>query len=509
VSGGALHSLSEYADLLREKGLLARAELPGGAGAETVRSLAYDSRKAAAGTLFICKGARFSPTYLEAALKAGAFACIADESAAAAGLGAGEQGGEGIPRLIVTDIRAALAAAANLYYNDVWKKLSLVGITGTKGKSTTAYYVKYILDAWSAAQGGKPCAILSGIDNYDGRVQEESHLTTPETLELHRHFQNAVDSGIRYLSMEVSSQALKYDRTGGVRFDVACFLNLGEDHISAIEHSDYEDYLSAKLRIFSQCEAACVNLESAEAPRILAAASVCPARFTLGFSEAADFRAYGARTSADGISFRVKSAGFDEEFALSMTGLFNVENALAAIAAARRLDIPAAFIRKGLRAARVSGRMEVFRDARGRTVVVDYAHNKMSFERLFQSVAQEYPGRKIHIVFGCPGGKALGRRRELGLLAGGHADRVYLTEEDAGEEAVLDICREIAAGVAEGGDPACAVIPDREEAIRRALSEAGENTVLLITGKGRETRQKRGTRYVTVPSDVEYVNQYL
>jgi UDP-N-acetylmuramyl-tripeptide synthetase len=385
-------------------------------------------------------------------------------------------------------------------------------VTGTKGKSTTVSYIKSILDAMLAARGGKPAAILSGIDNDDGVIREESHLTTPETLELHRHFANAVASGREYMVMEVSSQALKYDRTLGLCFDVACFLNIGEDHISAIEHTDFEDYFSSKLRIFEQCEAACVGADAAAAARIAMAARVCPRSFSFGFSEGADLRAKDVVPVGGGLSFRVESdvvsAAAGETFTIAMPGLFNVENALAAIAASCVLGVPVPYIRAGLAAARVAGRMEVFTGADGRVVIVDYAHNKLSFETLFKSVRNDYPGRRIGIVFGCPGGKATGRRRELGALAGEYADRLYLTEEDAGEESVTDICREIAAHAAPFGRP-CRVIPDREEAIGAALSDADANTVVLVTGKGRETRQKRGRVYVDTPSDVDYVEKYL
>jgi UDP-N-acetylmuramyl tripeptide synthase len=141
-------------------------------------------------------------------------------------------------------------------------------------------------------------------------------------------------------------------------------------------------------------------------------------------------------------------------------------------------------------------------------VIVDYAHNKMSFETLFQSTLKEYPNKKITIVFGCPGKKAQRRRQELGEIAGKYSDQVYITEEDAGEEPVLKICEEIAQHV-EKQDCSYAIIPDREEAIREAITTADDNTVVLITGKGRETRQKRGTKYIDTPSDVEYVMKYL
>ncbi|MDR1245878.1 MAG: UDP-N-acetylmuramoyl-L-alanyl-D-glutamate--2,6-diaminopimelate ligase [Clostridiales Family XIII bacterium] len=497
-------SLREYEAVLKTGGLLVRA-VPAADGAgfdeRLVDILCYDSRAARCGALFICKGTYFSEQYLADAVADGAIAYVSE--VVYADIQA--------PALIVSDIRAALAVLANCYYGEIWRKLKIVGVTGTKGKSTTVYYIKAVLDAMLAAQGKKPAAVLSGIDNFDGVICEESHLTTPETLELHEHFKNAVQSGIEYMVMEVSSQALKYKRTMGLRFDVVCFLNIGEDHISDIEHTDFEDYFSSKLKIFAQCDTACVNADASFAARITEAAKACPCSGTFGFSSGADIRGSDIRPSGEGLAFHVSgvsSGDADEDFEIAMPGFFNAENALAAIAAARALHVPETYIKAGLATARVSGRMEVFTGADGKTVIVDYAHNKLSFETLFKAVRREYAGRKISIVFGCPGKKALSRRRELGVLAGEYADFIYLTEEDAGEESAESICREIASWAAPFGRP-CRVILNREEAIREALVSADANSVVLITGKGRETRQKRGRVYIDTPSDTDYVTKYL
>ena len=414
-----------------------------------------------------------------------------------------------VPHIIVNDIRRTMALIADHYYNQIWKDLKIVGVTGTKGKSTTAYFMKYILDEYLMDQKKPVSAIISGIDNYDGVINEESHLTTPEAMELHKHFSNAVSSGIEYLSMEVSSQALKYDRTLGVTFEVGCFLNIGEDHISDVEHSSFEDYFDSKLRLFAQCRNACVNINSDQIDRILDASKACPNVLTFGLDDKADVYGYDIIKSGNSISFTVRTRDFTREFMITMAGLFNVQNALAAISMSLCLGIPMTHVEAGLKKARVSGRMEVYTSkTKSINVIVDYAHNKMSFETLFQSTIKEYPDNKIAIVFGCPGKKAFGRRRELGEIAGKYSDRVYLTEEDAGEEPVLKICEEIAQHV-EKQDCSYAIIPDREEAIREAIANAEDNTVILITGKGRETRQKRGTKYIDTPSDVEYVMKYL
>ncbi|NCC37061.1 MAG: hypothetical protein EOM24_34400, partial [Chloroflexia bacterium] len=218
--------------------------------------------------------------------------------------------------------------------------LGVVGITGTKGKSSTTYYLKYIFDEYLAACGKPESGVVSSIDTYDGMERFESHLTTPEPLDLERHFANAADAGLDYLTMEVSSQALKYDRVVNVEFAAAVFLNISTDHISPIEHPDFEDYFTSKLRIFPQAAVACVNLDSDHAGRVLEAAGQSPRVITFSQNEpAATVYASNIRKSGNDILFRVKTPRFLREFRLTMPGLFNVENALAAIAVCEGLGL--------------------------------------------------------------------------------------------------------------------------------------------------------------------------
>lgn len=496
-----LHLLQEYIELLQENGLVKETKGMEDCGQKKVGYVSFNSQDIKYDTLFICKGAHFSVDYLKAAAEEGAFVYVSETVYTEV---------PDMPYIIVSDMRKTMALIADFYYNQVWKRLTVAGITGTKGKSTTTYFLRYILDEYLQSRKKPKSAVISGIDNYDGVINEESHLTTPEALDLHRHYSNAVNSGIEYLSMEVSSQALKYHRTMGIRFDVGCFLNIGTDHISDIEHPDFEDYLQAKMVLFRQCRAACINMESPYGKMALEAARGHAEKIiTFGFSENDDICGYDIKPQRRGILFRAKGDGFDEPFKISMTGLFNVENALAAIAVSHALNIPLEFIQAGLAKAQVSGRMEIYTSKSGNLdVIVDYAHNQMSFESLFKSTRKEYPGKKITIVFGCPGKKAFGRRKELGELAGKYADKVFITEEDAGEEPVMKISEEIAGHVNEY-DCDCRIITDREEAIHQAILTADDNTVVLVTGKGRETRQKRGTQYIDTPSDVEYVEKFL
>ena len=494
-------TVGDCLQLLQKNALLTSAPaLPAALLASPVALVSCNSREVVPGTVFLCKGAHFKGAYLAQAAAQGALLYVSEQA---------YEEGAALPALLVSDVRKAMALLADAFYGHPSGKLDVVGITGTKGKSSTTYYLKYIFDE-VLAQSGRESAVISSIDTYDGVERFESHLTTPEPLELQRHFAHALQSGIPLLTMEVSSQALKYDRVLGVEFAVGCFLNIGYDHISPIEHPDFEDYFASKLKIFHQCKVACVNLDSDRKEDVLAAAQKAPRVITFSQSDPTA-TVYGSevRKSGGDILFKVRTPRFSRTFRLTMPGLFNVQNALAAIAVCEALAIPEHAVYLGLQKARVPGRMEIYTNADERvTAIVDYAHNRLSFQKLYESVAEEYPGRRIVTVFGCPGKKALDRRKDLGEISGAHSDLVIVTEEDPGEEDVLDICREVADHVESTG---CeySIQPHRGEAIRSAVLGCEQPTVILITGKGAETRQKRGTEYIDCPSDVEYAQEAL
>lgn len=505
-----MKSIKDFINAIDAAGLLVRTNPEAAAcGLENVvTSVTYNSKEAAEGSLFVCKGAHFKEQYLDDAIAAGA-ACYVSEKEYG-------RGSKNCPEIIVSDIRTAMPVIAETFYGRLSDEISVIGVTGTKGKSTTSYFMRYILDDYMDATGGKRTAVCTGIDNYDGVIEEESHLTTPELMELYTHMDNAIRSGIKYLTMEVSSQGLRYNRVDTVEFAAGAFLNIGSDHISSIEHPDFEDYLSAKLLLFSHCKRAAINLDCDEQERIREASKDCP--YVISFSqndETANVYGYDIRSDEGRVSLRVRvkdvegCPDFDEEFTLGTFGTINVENALAAISMSALIGVPVEHMKRGLAGAKSPGRMEVFySEDKKRIAIVDYAHNKLSYEKFFDTIQDEFPGKKMIIVFGCPGNKAFARREELGTIAGSKCEYTIITEEDYGEEDVNKICREIAGFVeAAGGD--YEIITDRVEAIKKAISLMDDDTILFLPGKGRETREKRGNQYIDTPSDADVVEEYL
>jgi len=500
-------------------------------GAGPISNITYSSIEVSEGSLFVCKGARFREQYLMDALEAGAVCYVREDpdapegsscsivseedartaaenivrSAAGAGLG-----------IFVRDIRKAMPVIAESFYGKLYDHVRVIGITGTKGKSTTAFFTRYILDDYLEETSGKRSAILSGVENYDGVSEEESSLTTPEIFEIYRHMQNALDSGIRYMTMEVSSQALKYGRVDGLDFDAVAFINIGSDHISEIEHPDFEDYFSSKLKIFRYCRRACINLDCEEQQRIHEAAKDVPVLISFSRRDSsANVYGYDIVSEEGRVTLRIKGRDipgrddFDEEFCLGTFGVINVENALAAVSLAALIGIPLKNIKAGLAKAMTPGRMEVFRSKDGRRIaIVDYAHNKLSFETFYETVRSEFPGKKIISVFGATGSKGVNRRIDTGKASGRFSDYTIITEDDPGYEDLDAICAQIGEAVAsEGGR--YEIVKDRPETIKRAISLMDDDTLIFVAGKGREHQQKRGTVTVQIPSDVEVVKKYL
>ena len=483
------HSLKDYKAMLEAHGMLVSDNLCGQEDTE-VTDVTYNSKEAVPGTLFICKGATFKKAYLEMALEAGAVGYVSDIDYEV-----------DAPKLIVKNIREAMPKLVDFYFNQIWKKLNLIGLTGTKGKSTTVYFIKAILDDYLTASGQPDSAVLSSIRTYDGVIDEVSHLTTPEAVELHKHFARAVGCGMKFMEMEVSSQALKYNRVDDIIFDVGVFLNISEDHVSPKEHPSFEDYFHSKLRMFKQTKTACINLESDHLDEIMAAAKDCERIITFGLHPEADIYGYNIHKEEADTVFNIRCDRFDMEFRLSIPGFFNVENALAAVAALYIYDIPVEHVFTGLHRAHPSGRMEMYTtEDRKIIAIADFAHNKLSFEKLFGAMKEEYPGYKIVSFFGCPGGKALLRREAMSKVAAAYSDKVYIVADDPGPEAFEDIAAELESYIKPTGVD-YEVIESRIEAIEKAFNAVTEPTILIMAGKGNDEFITYGNKYIPCESD--------
>ncbi|MBR0417440.1 MAG: UDP-N-acetylmuramoyl-L-alanyl-D-glutamate--2,6-diaminopimelate ligase [Firmicutes bacterium] len=463
-------------------------------------ALVSDSRKVIPGCLFFCKGKQFKKEYLVSAMEKGAAAYVSETDL-----------GVDLPCILVPDIRRAMAEYSKDFFGDPSASLCLAGLTGTKGKSTALYFLKSIMERSSLCGEGR-FGYLSSIDDYDGTKTVESHLTTPEAIELNEMLANMVKSGIVYAGMEVSSQALKYDRSYGLRFRAGCFTNFSEDHIGPDEHSDIEDYFSSKLKLISQCESFIVNLNSDRAEDVLDACireknegklrKIICFRVSYPFENDLNEDLIGkAKAAADGFyeaehirkdggltTFDVSGIG---EVSITMPGLFNVENALTAAIFAAEFGAGTEEIKDGLLNARAAGRMEVYRnESKDMVAIVDFAHNEFAFDNIFSSVKQEYPGYRIVAVFGCPGNKAPERRIGMPRSAAKYADYVYVTEDDPFREDPEDICREVYGNLLSFGGKG-EIVVNREEAIKKAIENAGEKSVILCLAKGRDTFMHR------------------
>lgn len=468
---------------------------------QTILRLEQHSKKVIPGTLFVCKGAHFKTEYLKEAIQQGAIGYISEKE---------YELDEAVPHIIVSDVRVAMPLLAEIFYNEPQEKLKIVGVGGTKGKTTTTYFVKAILDAYLKAQGKPPAGLISSITNYTGKNEEVATNTTPEALDLQAYLADAVQSGLEYVVAEVSSQALKYHRTDRIEFDVSIFLNIDEDHISPIEHPDFADYIQSKAKMFSQTKNLIVNWDTQEADYIFERAKEAERFYSFSLNEKeANYYAYDLETIALESHFKVHSDSLDETFALSMPGKYNIENALAAIAATDVLGVPVECAIDALKTAKVPGRMRILSSADKKIIAVaDFAHNRLSFERLITAMKTVHPDYKTISIFGAPGGKALGRRKELGTVAGKHSDFVYITMDDPELERVEDISKEIAHFVEIEGTP-FAYIENREEAIQTAFQKTEKKTLILVIGKGHETTMRIGGQDVPIKSDEEIIQECI
>ena len=501
-------SIKQAVELLEQDGLLVGYDCPPQLLEHRFSHLSYSSADVTPDTFFICKGATFKEEYLRDAIAKGAGVYLAQSL----------YEGVDCPHILVSDIRKAMSLVSIAFYQKAYRNFRVVGLTGTKGKTTTTYFMKNILDAFCRRNpqlcAAQKSAVLSTVEVDTGIEHHEAHLTTPESPDLQRYFAQTRDSGLPFLTMEVSSQAYKLSRVYGMDFDIGMFLNIGEDHIGPLEHTDFEDYFSCKLQLMEHCRTAIVNREMDHAQRVLEHARAHAQRvLTFGKLETADLDdddcwiLRDIQKEEQGFTFTTSHGLAQDSWRIRMAGRFNVENALAAILAAKALGVDDQSIREGLLQNEVQGRMNLF-EKDGVTVLVDYAHNFLSFQKLYESLKADYPGQRIVMVVGCPGGKAQLRRRDIGTLSGQNADYLYLTAEDPQFEDVRSICEEIASFVKPYGTP-YEIIEDRAQAVEKAITTAQKGDVIVLAAKGEEVYQKVRGEYVYYESDLAIAKRLL
>ncbi|MGM9642987.1 MAG: Mur ligase family protein [Eubacteriales bacterium] len=487
-----VYTISDFIRELELKGLLTGTDIVSPYAEQEVTELTFDSRKVTPGTLFIAKGIHFKDEYLFSALENGAVAYLSDRVIA-----------DRPNYITVNDIRTAMAVVSKMFYRDPQRKLTTFAVTGTKGKTTTSYYLKEILDTYAAETKTRECGFMSTIDTYDGIERFESTNTTPESPDVWRHFANAVKSGIENYVVEVSAQALKYKRVEGVTFNVAGFTNIDNDHISEVEHPTFEDYFYSKLKLFDNCRIACVNTDDPKSDVMLDYIGGRVPVITWGSHETDTIYCKSIETKPDGIYFEVVTPLWSRTMKITMPGEFNVKNALCAIAMTYAVGIPPETMAKALEVARTAGRMQVFKsEDENVIVIVDYAHNKNSFETLCEYVCRIYPDRKKIACFGLHGAKSRNRREEVGKIVGGCCDYAVITEKDPATEPFAKIAHEIAVHLEECGCP-YDIEEFRQDAIRRSVFKDIGPRVIMFAGRGAETHMIRGTSIVTYPSDIE------
>ena len=500
------YTIKDYIEILKKHNQLIEVNNCEQILQKQVSYLSYNSNDVITDTLFFCKGFgnNFKEEYLVSAKEKGAFCYISMKRYEKVNL----------PCIIVKDCFISLSIVSDLYFNQVANQLNLIGITGTKGKSTTSYFVKSILDEYALANQKKDTAIISSIFTYDGKNTYKSKLTTPESYDLNQNLYNAYESKMQNVVMEVSSQALKLGRVYHLNYDISAFLNISEDHVGPIEHPDFDDYFSSKLKIFEKSKISCINLDDALCDVILKKAKTTDTKI-ITFStknEKADVYAYEIHKEGLNTVFRVKEKEMDFDVTLTIPGLFNVENALAAIAITTAMGIEQEYIVRGLRKAKSEGRMELYYSQDKKILaIVDYAHNKVSFEKIFETTKKEYPDRKIVALFGCTGNKAQIRRKDLGEVAGQNADYIYITADDPAFETVYQISSEIAKYVQKYTSH-YEIVEDRSVAIKKAVDyvlSKEEKYIILLLGKGNEVKQKVGQDYVPYPGDSQNIRAYI
>jgi UDP-N-acetylmuramoyl-L-alanyl-D-glutamate--2,6-diaminopimelate ligase len=434
----------------------------GGAPEVEISALAYSTDSVTPGALFFCvpgftsDGHDFAPE----AVERGAAALVTQRRLDL-----------GVPEVVVDDVRAAMGPAAERFYGDPTASLDVVGITGTNGKTTTAFLVRHLLEA-----AGRHAGLLGTVKRVVGGVEEEVVRTTPEAIDLQATFRRMLDAGDEAVAMEVSSHALELGRVSGIRFACRVFTNLTQDHLDF--HGTMEAYFAAKRRLFEGPGASVVNVDDEHGRRIAAEVDAV----TFGIEHEADYRAREIEFDFAGSSFTLETPDGTVEVESPLPGLFNVLNVVGAIAAVRTLGVEEISL-AGFQ--RVPGRFEPVDEGQDFGVIVDYAHTPDSLENVLRT-ARELTRGRLHVVFGAGGDRDPTKRPLMGRAARELADRVLVTSDNPRSEPPESIIDQ----VMEGAGPDAERDADRRRAIGRAIADAEPGDVVVIAGKGHEQGQE-------------------
>lgn len=441
---------------------------------EDITRIVYDSRRAVPGSLFVCiDGFKTDGhKYIQSAMDNGATAFLVSKDVPIL---------ENMTVIKVPDTRYALAHVSAAYFGHPSESFTLVGVTGTKGKTTITYMIKSILE-----KAGQTVGLIGTVANIIGSEKIPAQRTTPESLDLQELFDNMKEKGADTVVMEVSSQGLKLHRVAASSFDIGVFTNLSEDHIGGNEHPDMEDYLKSKIKLFSMAKRGLVNIDSEYAKRVLDE-SKCPC-MTFGVENKADIYAENIVTHADSVEFDVKTPWFSDHVKVSVPGRFSVYNALAAIGVAGMMGIEPEHITDGLKEIHIPGRAEVVpTPKKPYTVMVDYAHTPDSLKNILLTVKEFVPNRLI-CVFGCGGDRDRSKRPQMGRISGEIADITVITSDNPRTEEPMAIIKDIEEGIKQTNGQYI-IIQDRTEAIRYAMTIAQKGDIIVLAGKGHETYQ--------------------
>ncbi len=437
-----------------------------------VAALAFDNRAVRPGSLFFCVPGftRDGHDFAADAVERGAAALVVTRPL-----------GLGVPEVLVDDVRRAMATAAARFHGDPTATLQVVGITGTSGKTTTTFLLRQLLEA-----AGVRCGLLGSVSTVVGGEERPAIRTTPEAIELQATFAAMLAAGDAACAMEVSSHALELRRVDGVRFAVAAFTNLSQDHLDF--HPDMESYYAAKVRLFDEFEVGVpvVVVDDAWGVRL---ADRLPGSVTVSLDGPAAWQAEEIHAGLDGSAFTVRSPAGDAEVVLPLRGRFNVANALVAMACAHELGVALdAMVPALAEAAAVPGRVQAVESGQKFAVLVDYAHKPGALEKVLQSAREVARGRVI-VVFGAGGDRDRAKRPVMGEIAARLADRVVVTSDNPRTEMPEAIIDEIFTGIPPGSAHV-ERLADRRGAIRRAIALAQPGDVVVIAGKGHEQGQE-------------------